>query len=221
MDTASAERSGKPAGDAPVGRHHDRRSHRRTAVLVGVLFLTSTATFSAGSSLIASHFSGERPGTSTLLVGVLLEVYTGLAVVGVGLAILPLLRPYHVRLARAYLGLRILECSAIIIVGAYMLATSRELQDDDLLIYSFTAVGGIIFSYLLYVSELVPRLLSGLGLLGYAVLLAGIPTALVGLADLDTGWGLIFLVPGGLFELILPLLLLAKGFSVDPGTAQR
>jgi Domain of unknown function (DUF4386) len=134
---------------------------------------------------------------------------------------LPLLRPYHVRLARAYLGLRILECSAIIIVGVYMLATSRELRDDDLLIYSFTAVGGIIFSYLLYVSELVPRLLSGLGLLGYVVLLAGMPTALVGLADLDTGWGLMFLVPGGLFELILPLLLLAKGFSVDPGTAQR
>jgi hypothetical protein len=39
--------------------------------------------------------------------------------------------------------------------------------------------------------------------------------ALIGIADLDTGWGMIFLVPGGLFELILPLLLLVKGFSVD------
>lgn len=184
-------------------------------MLVGALFLTSTATFSVGSSLIASHVSGERPGTSTLLVGVLLEVYTGLAVVGIGLAMLPLLRQSHLRLARAYLELRILECLAIIIVGAYMLATSREPQHDDLLIYSFTAVGGIILSYLLYVSALVPRLLSGLGLLGYVVLLAGIATALVGLADLDTGWGVIFLVPGGLFELILPLLLLVKGFSVD------
>jgi hypothetical protein len=54
-----------------------------------------------------------------------------------------------------------------------------------------------------------------LGMVGYLVLLAGIPTALIGIADLDTGWGMIFLVSGGLFELILPLLLLVKGFSVD------
>jgi hypothetical protein len=161
VDTASAGANGKLAGGGPVGRQHHRRPHRKTAVLVAVLFLTSTAAFAIGSSLLASHFSGDSPGTSTLLAGVLL-------------------------------------------------------------IYSFTAVGGIIFSYLLYASGLVPRLLSMLGMLGYVALLVGIPTALVGFADLDTGWGVIFLVPGGLFELILPVLLLVKGFSVataaDPAT---
>jgi hypothetical protein len=214
VDTASAGANGKLAGGGPVGRQHHRRPHRKTAVLVAVLFLTSTAAFSIGSSLLASHFSGDSPGTSTLLAGVLLEAYTGLAVVGIGLAMLPLLRPSNVRLARAYLGLRVLECLAIVTVGVYMLATNREPQHDDLLIYSFTAVGGIIFSCLIYASGLVPRLLSMLGMLGYVVLLVGIPTALVGFADLDTGWGVIFLVSGGLFELILPVLLLVKGFSV-------
>jgi hypothetical protein len=38
----------------------------------------------------------------------------------------------------------------------------------------------------------------------------------MGFADLNSGWGISFLVPGGLFELFLPLLLLAKGFSVMP-----
>jgi hypothetical protein len=109
----------------------------------------------------------------------------------------------------------VLECLAIVSVGAYMLAANRELQNYDLLIYPFTASAGIIFSYLLYISRLVPRLLSKLGMLGYVVLLVGIPTALMGFADINTGWGISFLVPGGLFELILPLLLLAKGFSVD------
>jgi hypothetical protein len=217
VDTASAEANGKLAGGGPVGRQHHRRPHRTTAVLVAVLFLTSTAAFAIGSSLLASHFSGDSPGTSTLLAGVLLEAYTGLAVVGIGLAMLPLLRPANVRLARAYLGLRVLECLAIVTAGVYMLATNREPQHDDLLIYSFTAVGGIIFSYLLSASGLVPRLLSVLGMVGYVVLLVGIPTALAGFADLGTGWGVIFLVPGGLFELILPMLLLVKGFSV--GTA--
>jgi Domain of unknown function (DUF4386) len=204
----------------PVGRGNQRRSHRGTAVLVGVLFLTSTAAFAVGSSLLAAYFSESSSARSTLLAGVLLEVYTGLAVVGIGLAMLPLLRRHDARLARAYLALRVLECSAIVVAGASMLATGRELQQYELLVYSFTAVGGIIFSYLLYVSELVPRGLSLLGILGYVVLGVGIPAALVGLADLDSGWGTLFFVPGALFELALPLLLLVKGFSVDRATAK-
>jgi hypothetical protein len=48
--------------------------YRKTAILVGVLFLTSTATFVAGSRLITSYFSVDRPRSSTLLAGVLLEV---------------------------------------------------------------------------------------------------------------------------------------------------
>ncbi|HEX2373951.1 MAG TPA: DUF4386 family protein [Actinomycetota bacterium] len=190
-------------------------------MLVGVLFLTSTAAFSAGSSLVAAHFSGDSPGTTTLLAGVALEVYTGLAVAGIGLAMLPLLARHSLGLARAYLALRVLECLAIVAAGAYMLATRRALDHYDLVIYSFTAVGGIVFSYLLYMTGLVPRLLSMLGLVGYVALLLGIPAALVGLVDLDTGWGMIFLAPGGLFELILPLLLLVRGFSAGGATTSR
>jgi Domain of unknown function (DUF4386) len=219
LEPASAAGSGELAGSAPVGREAGR-PQRRTAVLVGVLFLTSTAAFAVGSSLVASHFSGDSPTASTLLAGVLLQVYAGLAVAGIGLAMLPLLRPYSLRLARAYLALRVLECSAIVILGAFMLATRRALEHDDLLIYSLTAVGGIILSYLLYVSRLVPRQLAALGMLGYVALLLGIPIALLGLADLDAGWGMLFLAPGGLFELVFPVLLIARGFSVDttPGT---
>lgn len=189
-------------------------------MLVGVLFLTSTAAFAVGSSLVASHLSGDSPATWTLLAGVLLQMYAGLAVAGIGLAMLPLWRPYSLRLARAYLALRVLECSAIVILGALTLATRRALEHDDLLIYSLTAVGGIILSYLLYVSRLVPRQLAVLGMLGYVALLVGIPAALLGLADLDAGWGMLFLAPGGLFELVFPLLLITGGFSVDttPGT---
>jgi hypothetical protein len=116
----------------------------------------ATAVFAAGSGLVASYFSGDSQATSTLLAGVLLEVYTGLAVAGIGLAMLPLLRPYGARLARAYLALRALECLTIILLGAWMLARHREVGHDDLVIYSFTAVGGIVFSYLLAVSGLVP-----------------------------------------------------------------
>lgn len=191
-------------------------AYRKTAVLVGVLFLSSTATFVAGSRLITSYFSGDSPRSSTLLAGVLLEGYTGLAVAGIGIAMLRILSIYQGRLARAYLILRVLECLTIVAVGVAMVVTKREVPNYDALIYAFTAVGGIIFAYLLYTAALVPRPLSGLGVIGYIVLLIGVLAALAGVANLSEGWGTIFFVPGGLFELVLPFVLFVKGFSIDP-----
>ena len=189
-------------------------SHRKTAILVGVLFLTSTATFAIGDSLLTSYFSGKNLVMFTLTLGVLLQVYTGLAVAGIGVAMLPLLKPHNAPLAHAYLGLRLLECLAIIAIGATILTTLQPFQHHHLIIYLFNAVGGIIFSYLLYTSRLIPQPLALLGIVGYAVLLLGIPIAFFGLVSLDAGLGLGFLVPGGLFELILPLWLFVRGFQV-------
>jgi Domain of unknown function (DUF4386) len=191
-------------------------AYRKTAILVGVLFLSSTVTFVAGSRLITTYFSVDRPRSSTLLAGVLLEGYTGLAVAGIGIAMLGILSSQSVRLARAYLALRVLECLAIATVGIAMVVTAREVPNYEALIYSFTAVGGIVFAYLLYTGRLVPRPLSGLGVIGYVVLLIGVLAALTDLTDLSDGWGTIFFVPGGLFELILPFVLFVKGFSIDP-----
>ena len=205
-----------PNGSAGEGSDGGSSAYRKTAVLVGALFLTSTATFVAGSQLITSYFSADRPRSSTLLAGVLLEGYTGLAVAGIGIAMLRILSSYNPRLARAYLALRVLECLAIVAVGVAMVVTKREVPNDDALIYAFTAIGGIIFASLLYTAALVPRPLSGLGVIGYIVLLIGVLAALTDLADLSEGWGTIFFVPGGLFELVLPFVLFVKGFTIDP-----
>ena len=61
-----------------------------------------------------------------------------------------------------------------------------------------------------------PRSLSILGIVGYALLLAGVVCDLLGIAGI--GWhvspaGIVFLAPGGLFELLFPLLLIVCGFS--------
>jgi Domain of unknown function (DUF4386) len=189
-------------------------SHRKIAVAVGLLFLSSTTAFMIGSSLLVSYFSGDSPAFSTLVTGVLLEIYCGLAVAALALIILPVLSPYGLRLARSYAGLRIAEFLAIVFVGTYMLTTKREFPSYDAFIYVFTATGGIVVSYLLYKSRLVPRVLSTLGLVGYVLLAIGIPITVLGSGHLDSGWGLVFVAPGGLFELALPLLLLVKGFSL-------
>ena len=191
-------------------------TYRKTAVLVGLLFLTSTITFSIGSSLIQEYFSGENAQDLNLLSGVLLEAYTALAVAAISLLLYPILKKYGKRLAPSYVSLRAIECIAILGVGWYFLRSKVWLENYDLLIYTFTSIGGIILSYLLYISRLVPKYLSLLGIIGYIVLLLGIPTDLSGLADLDSNTGILFFTPGGLFEIVLPLWLFIKGFGSTP-----
>jgi hypothetical protein len=81
------------------------------------------------------------------------------------------------------------------------------------LLYLFTGASGVIFAVLLYRSKLAPRPLAVLGLIGYPVLLAGAALAMFGATDVQQGTGMLAMLPGGLFELILPIWLLAKGFS--------
>jgi ABC-type Na+ efflux pump permease subunit len=70
---------------------------------------------------------------------------------------------------------------------------------------------------LLYVSGLIPRFLAVLGLVGYISLWIGIPVSLIGDVQLDAGWGLIFVALGAVFELVVPLVLIFKGFSFPEG----
>jgi hypothetical protein len=82
-----------------------------------------------------------------------------------------------------------------------------------LMIYLVTSVAGMCMASLLYRSRLIPRWIAILGVIGYPALLVGCILDMFSLVDVTQGVGLIALVPGGLFELILPIWLLAKGFT--------
>lgn len=111
----------------------------------------------------------------------------------------------------------LLEGTAIIAVGVYFLVSRHQFEDCVLLVYTLSGSAGLILSYLLLRSGLVARWLSKLGIAGYAALLAGVLADMLGAVGLDTGVGIAFLVPGGLFEMAFPLLLIFRGWrSVDP-----
>jgi hypothetical protein len=183
-------------------------SMRTTAVVVGLLFLTSTAAFAAGSSY-------------THGAGLLLIAYTGLAVAGIGVALFPVLRSHGPALATGYLVLRTGEGLVLLAVAVYAATSGHPVAGYEPLVYAFSGVGGLVLSGLLLRSGLVPRWLAVLGIVGYAALLAGVASELLGLSDLDSGAGFAFLVPGGLFELVLPILLLVKGFTRVTGEVRR
>ena len=54
-------------------------------------------------------------------------------------------------------------------------------------VYVPTGVGGIILTYLLFVSRLVPRAIALLGLVGYVLLTIGVPLDLLGVLDMSAG----------------------------------
>lgn len=189
------------------------KSRRQIAVLVGLLFLTSTGTFAVGNSLIRNHFSATTSEDSKLLLGVMLESYTGLAVAAIGLLLFPVLKPYGRDLATAYLALRSLECIVIIAVGIYFISSTTGFVNYDLLVYTFTGAGGMVLATLLWRSDLAPRWLYRLAGFGYAVLLIGVASDLFGLVDFDSPIGTAFYVPGALFEIAFPFFLIFRGFG--------
>jgi hypothetical protein len=161
----------------------------------------------------------------------------GPATVGIAVLLFPLLKRHGEPMALAYVGFRVAELApALLYVAAPLLAIrlGDGLRDGTVnasasqqlgalfqaqhsvaivLIYLITSVGGTFLAVLLYRSRLVPRSIAILGVVGYPVLLVGSSLAMLGLADVTKGAGLVTLVPGGLFELILPIWLLAKGFN--------
>jgi hypothetical protein len=190
-------------------------SNRKTAIAVAVLFLTSTVTFGIGSFLINSYFTAHDPSRTLLTTGVLLESYCAVAVAGIGFLMLPILRKFSNRLAFGYAVLRTIEGTVIVASGIYLLAVLKLVQHYDLVTFVFTAIGGLTLSYLLYQSRLVPRILSALGIFGYAALLLGVILNAFSVVNINSGAGNAFLVPGGLFEVALPIWLLVKGFNAS------
>jgi len=69
-------------------------------------------------------------------------------------------------------------------------------------------VSGLLLCYTLYRAKLLPRLVAGWGLIGYAILFVGMLSEVMG-----SGLGLASSIPGGLWEVFVGVWLIAKGFS--------
>jgi hypothetical protein len=189
------------------------KSIRKIAIIVGLLFLVSTLTFMIGSNLIQSFLIDETQNKSPLILGVILEIICGVAVVGIGVLMFPILKMFNNRLALGYIIFRVIECAIIIVGGIYLLSLLKLMWKYEMIIFVFTAIGGLLFSYLLYLSKLIPRYLSILGIVGYAMLFLGVVLDMFGIFNINDGAGMLIYLPGGLFELFLPIWLFIKGFN--------
>lgn len=217
---------------------------KTTARVVAVLFLLATFSYVAGFQLIqsvlgASDFLARvHPDRIRVITGALLVLVDAVSVVGIAVAMFPILKRHHESVALGYVGFRVVE-AALLVVGVLgplsLIALSRDyIAAGAPAASSFATLGamavtsnywayqmamvlvgvcGLMFSYLLSQSRLVPRLLALLGALGYPLLSTGAVLDMLGEVDTLHGSGMLLMVPGGLFELLLPLWLLTRGFA--------
>ena len=186
------------------------RNARRQAIQIGVLFLAATLTFMVGDRLITSAFASPTDA-ATLTVGVGFIAACGIAVAGIGVALFVVLRRFHRGLALGQMVFRILEWATIWGVGGYMLATQQPAR-YEIATYAFTGTAGLIATYALGRSGLIPGWLARLGIVGYVAIALTVPAELFDIVSLDSPAGMVLYLPGGVFELILPVLLIARGF---------
>jgi multidrug transporter EmrE-like cation transporter len=110
----------------------------------------------------------------------------------------PVLTPYAPVRSQVHFVPRVAEGLAVLAACVYFLASRSQRNDDALPAYALSAVAGLVLTPVLLALRLVPRSLSILGIIGYALLLAGVVCNLLGIADI--GWhvspaALVFLAP--------------------------
>jgi hypothetical protein len=191
-------------------------SIRKVAVAIGLLFFVQMATAMKGLSLIDGFVAGDADKGS-LTLSALLMTCSGLAVVAIGVLAYRVLKPFNQRLAIWYPVMRVIECITSVACSVYLLVTLQVVPNHMLLVYIPTVIGGLVFTYLLWASRIVPWFIAGLGLAGYSSLGLGTVLSFLGDVDLNSLPGFVLLIPGFAFEFaLLPLYLLIKGFKKRP-----
>lgn len=179
-------------------------SNRAIGRIVGVLFLAAFFCYGVGSAL--AHRA----------LGPALMLLNSVVVTAIGVLVFRLLRRPHLRTAAIYLSARLLE-AGLLAVGVVLLVWMGSVEGNDVT-YQIAmfglGVGSLPFCRALLRDQLVPGWLAVWGILGYVALAAG---ALLELVGLHVGLGLS--IPGGLFEVALGLILIARGFPEPAGTA--
>jgi Domain of unknown function (DUF4386) len=166
-----------------------------------------------------------------------------LAVVGDaahGVLMFPILKPHNERIAVGYLAFRIMDAVFIAIMvlfvllqiplaSAYLNAAAADASALQALstvfaqaqLYAYElgmitlGISGLMLCSTLYKANLVPRWLAVWGLLGYATILVGMVSAIMG-----SGLGDLSSYAGGLWEVFVGVWLIVKGFNAPASVPQ-
>ena len=222
-------------------------TYRKTAMSVGVLFIIGTVAGMISLGVLTdpilgvpNYLAGVSANEAKVIMGAFLELVMGVALVGMALAVYPVLKKFSAPLAIGYFGARIVEFMIYIIgvvslltlvtlsqafagaeapsaayfqVTGKLLLAVRDWGGHAVLDVAVFPLGALILNYVFYRARLTPRWLSAWGLAG-AVLYwtAGFLVMFKLIVPLET-IHIALQAPLGVQEMVLAVWLIVKGFN--------
>jgi hypothetical protein len=189
--------------------------------------------------ILKTPLSDIYPNALRVHTGSFLILIMSIGIVGIAVALYPILKRHSEMIAITYVSFRVIECM-LLLVGAivyfYLVDLSQTFINAGtpdapyFRILSALAIsmryasyqiamiilgfGSLFLCYLLFQSKLVPRFLSVWGFVGYVFLFASGLLDVLGVVDTVHGAGAMLYIPGGLWEFIaFPIWLFLKGFN--------
>ncbi len=217
-------------------------SDRKSAIIAGVLFIIGTVAglLSVVSVIEDPDFLIKvSTNENQVLRGAFFQFIMAAVYVGIAITLYPILRKYNEGLALGFVGFRIIA-GVFHIIGVIslvlLLTLSREFVKagaPDLSYFQTVggllragrdfvnhvamilalSLGGLMFYYLLYQTKLVPRWLSGWGLLGTALTISASLLLMFRLVGIMSTTYLGLNLPMALQEMVLAIWLIVKGFN--------
>ena len=218
-------------------------SNKKTAIIVGVLFLTATATFMIGDSLLIESILDDpdylinvSENITQVIIGVLIAFIDGIAIVGIAVFMFPILKKHNEPIALGYFGLRVVEFAIILvylICPLLLIDLSQEYVKAGAPDASYFQTSGTLFLAVRYWTLQMIYIFNGLLTLMLSYLLYKsklvprfisvwgfigyallLPGTLLSMfGHIDMLGILIIFAIGGLFEILLPIWLFVKGFN--------
>ena len=218
-------------------------TNRKTAIIVGVLFIIATV-----ASLLSTSFTDSILGApdflikisanqNRVIVGGLFQFIAAASSAGIAISLYAILRKYNEGLAMGSVGFRLIEAVFYTVaalgllsllslsqeyvkeggppnpyfqtLGTLMLAV-RNWANFVFGVLSF-CLGALMYYYVFYQSKLIPRWLSGWGVIGIAMLLSMALLIMFGKEPSVTT--LLLALPIALQEMVLAVWLIVKGFN--------
>jgi hypothetical protein len=218
-------------------------SNRKAAIVVGVLFIIGTlagvlSLFTGPVLSASSVLSSVSANENQVRIGSLLGLIMAFACAGIAIWLYPVLKKHNEALALGAVGFRTIEnvlgvVSAICLLslvplsqeyvkagapvasyfqtlGTSLLGARDSISNIQLIPF---CIGALMYYYVFYQSKLIPRWLSGWGLLAIIMNLASALLVIFDLIGHFSTVQVILSVPIGLQELTLAVWLIVKGFN--------
>ena len=219
-------------------------THRKTARIVGVLFIMALVLFLIGQAfyqpILSSpdYLDNAYPNRVIVIIGILLEFMSALAVVLIPVLLFPILRKHNEVLALGYVSFRLFEAVLLSLAQIYKLSLVNLSQDylskggvdasylqnignsiqsviywvdhAGLIYLLVFGIGALILYSALYKSKLIPRWLSIWGLIGAVAILAA---SVMATFDTFLVLAMLLVIPIALQEQVMGIWLIVKGFN--------